>query len=93
MFKLTPRSIVSSHGPTAHGLAPLQIPTDVKGRPKKTPDRVEFEISIDETGREEEETEEDQLRHNLTLSISSEDFLSMGDDDEEDFDSDDDDLE
>ena len=69
--------------PCAFSAAPLQVPGEPAEKAKKTPERIEFEISFDG----EEETEEEQFEHNLRASMSSDTILD--DSDEEDDDSDD----
>lgn len=53
--------------------------------PKKTPERIEFENSID--GYQEEESEEELTEHNLRASLSS-DAILMDEDENEFSDSD-----
>ncbi|XP_012938607.1 protein-methionine sulfoxide oxidase mical3b [Aplysia californica] len=79
----SPRKTAPSH------LTPLQVPKDVTDRPKKTPERVEFEISFD---GQEEESEEEQFEHNLRASLSSDTLLDDDDDDDSDSDYDGSDL-
>nr|KAG5694857.1 hypothetical protein BaRGS_028785 [Batillaria attramentaria] len=63
--------------------APLQVPGEPKEKAKKTPERIEFEISFD---GQEEESEEEQFEHNLRASMSSDTMLDNSDEDEEDSD-------
>ena len=63
--------------------APLQVPGDILEKAKKTPERIEFEISFDG----EEETEEEQWDHNLRASMSS-DTIRLQQEEEDDEDSD-----
>lgn len=56
---------------------PLSPPDELK--PKKTPERIEFENSIDGL---QEESEEELTEHNLRASLSSDALLLDMDDDD-----------
>ena len=63
--------------------APLQVPDEPLEKAKKTPERIEFEISFD---GQEEESEEEQFEHNLRASMSSDAILDNSDEEDDDSD-------
>lgn len=60
-------------------LSPPLMPDSDIVKAKKTPERIEFENSID--GLQEEESEEELTEHNLRASMSSDAILSDGEED------------
>ena len=59
-------------------ITPLKVPDEVFEQAKKTPERVEFENSIEGLP---EESEEEQVEHNLRASLSSDALLLDMDED------------
>lgn len=59
----------------------MQVPGEPKEKAKKTPERVEFEISFD---GQEEESEEEQFEHNMRASMSSDSILDNTDEEDSD---------